>query len=89
MVSSENKAVDLVIPGSPVWIDGLHLPLELVYISLGSDCMGLSSHRYGWWLQMKWSSMRELKRLSVGEGMGSPCVAVACRGQMEDHKLLI
>lgn len=46
--------------------------------------MGVSSHRY-----VSWSSTGELQRVPASEGQGIPCVAAACRGQMEDHELQI
>nr|XP_027218975.1 alsin-like [Penaeus vannamei] len=35
--------------------------LELVIVTLGSNCVGVSSHWYGWVMEMKWRSPGELE----------------------------
>lgn len=60
---------------------GMHLSLELVYISLWSACVDVSFHWYIWVLKMEWSSTGEPERHpSLQRNVWSLCCCY-CHGQ--------
>lgn len=57
-------------------------------ISLGSVCVGESSHRYGLMLKVNGDQLGEPGRLPVGKGLGRPCAAACRLAQLEDREMI-